>query len=201
MGRSVAHWIEKKLMYSEAIDSHGETHTICRQRRRVSCGIACVAMVVYRKHGVRLLESELRGYSKILDPKTQVPSAAPGPQMFASASNKSRADGYNETDGVRANNMVIMLRKMRIEVDYRYQSGRATNVLRAATPQTPVIAGLKWASGGGHWVLVDSFDADTNRAVVCDPYHGLVECSVAGNNYSTPSGSAGLLDSTWLSVL
>lgn len=189
MGRSISHWVEKKLMYFEATDSRGDKHMICRQRRTMSCGIACIAMVVYRKHGVRLLESSLRGYSQALDQMT-------GQRTGASISNKTRTEGFDEVEGTRPYNLVIMLRKMRVEVDYRYQSGRATTILPGASPQTPVIAGIKWDGGGGHWILVDGWDDRANRAIVCDPYYGLVESSVAGGKYSTPSGSSGQFDAT-----
>lgn len=186
------HWLEKKMMYSAAIDSAGVSHSICTQRKEMSCGIACVAMVVHRVRGIRLLESALRSYS----------------QCFYQGPNVKNTGGYDAKKGTEPFNLAIMLKKMAIPCEYR-DSGRALSVLPGASMKKPIIGTVCWdappmasggeANAGSHFVLIDSCDAASGMAVICDPFNGLVECDVRGG-YTTGTGNKGGFTGEWTIV-
>ena len=135
-------------MYSSTVDNAGNSHMVCRQRRDMSCGIACVAMVVQRTRGIQLLESNLRSYSQCL-------YQGPG----------TDSNGYDKADGTEIFNLAIMLKKFCIPCEHK-QSGRAHTTLPGVSAQKPIIALVAWhgsgASGGGkHFVVIDNYDSAT----------------------------------------
>lgn len=181
------HWLEKKLMYSMEADSSGVQHSLCTQRRAMSCGMACVAMVVHRVRGIRLLESDLRNYSK----------------CFYQGPNTG-SKGYDAKDGTEIFNLAIMLKKMCVPSEYK-STGRAKTTLPGVSMAKPIIALVSWPSegaggGGGHFIVVDSFDDKTGKAVICDPYYGLVQCKVDDGNYSPVTGTTGQFSGNWVIV-
>jgi hypothetical protein len=178
-------WAEKKMMYSAETDSAGVQHYVCIQRKNMSCGIACVAMVVHRVRGIQLLESTLRSYSN----------------CFYQGPNTD-SKGYDAKNGTEIFNLAIMLKKMCVPSELK-NGGRTRNVLAAATPQTPVIALVHWPAegaggGGGHFVVVDNFNADTGMAIICDPWYGLVECKVDNGRYTVNNAVSGDFSGKWV---
>jgi hypothetical protein len=187
--KSLSHWVEKKLMYSEPADSAGVKHMLCTQRRDMSCGMACVAMVVQRVRGIRLLESALRGYSKCF-------YQGPG----------SNSKAYDRNEGTEIFNLAIMLKKMCVPAEHK-STGRAKTTLPGVSAQKPIIALVNWnggegaLGGGGHFIVVDSYDASNGAAVICDPAYGLVECRVDGGVYSPEQGTTGGFSGHWVLTL
>jgi hypothetical protein len=182
---SLKHWVEKKMMYSTEADSSGVQHSICKQQKSMSCGMACIAMVVQRVRGVRLLESALRSYSN----------------CFYQGPNTG-SKGYDRNDGTEIFNLAIMLKKMCIPCENR-DRGRVVTTLPGVSMQKPIIALVRWPSegaggGGGHFIVVDSFDGKSGIAVICDPYYGLVETKVDGGNYTPAAGTTGYFSSNWV---
>lgn len=177
--------IEKKMMYSTPADSSGERHLLARQQRDMSCGIACVAMVVARVRGVRIEESALRSYSKCF-------YQGPG----------TDTTGYDKGEGTEIHNMAIMLKKMCVPVKTD-AGGRAINNGKRAGPGKPAIALVHWRTetgaggGGGHFVVVDSMD-DKGNAVICDPWYGLTECDISSGKYTAAKGATGDFSKHWI---
>jgi ABC-type bacteriocin/lantibiotic exporter with double-glycine peptidase domain len=175
----ILHKVEKDLMYWQKADSKGVKHNLCKQQKDMSCGIACIAMIVHRVHGVRLRESQLRSYSKIFN-------QGPG----------TNTEGYNKKDGTDAKNCFITLEKLGVKCEYLL-GVQIPASLTTATTKTPIMALIDWKSedqaggGGSHFVIVDSYDAGTGMAVICDPWYGLVEYDVRNGEYSPGGGVLG----------
>ena len=92
-----------------------------------SCGMACVAMVVHRVRGIRLLESSLRSYS----------------QCFYQGPKVENSTGYDAKKGTEPFNLAIMLKKMAIPCEFR-DNGRALTVLPGASVKKPIIGTVNW---------------------------------------------------------
>lgn len=173
---------EVDRMYSTESDSMGNSHVVAYQRRLMSCGIACCAMVVQRVRGMLLEESLLRSYSQCFYQGPDTGSAA-----------------YSTFSGTESYNLAIMLKKMCVPVSTEAKSGRAIINLGRATSNTPVIALINWdtkkgaGQGGGHFIVVDSCD-DGGNAVICDPWYGLVECDVSSGRYSAKNDTGRFAD-------
>jgi ABC-type bacteriocin/lantibiotic exporter with double-glycine peptidase domain len=175
----ILHKIEKDMMYTKKKDSRGVVHDLCKQQKDMSCGIACIAMIVHLVHGIRLRESQLREYSRV---------------FYQGAG--TNTEGYNKKEGTDARNCHITLQKLGVKCDY-VLGGAVPGTLVSASMKTPVMALVDWKSdgeaggGGSHFVVFDSYDSATGMAVICDPWYGLVECNVKGGDYSPQSGVLG----------
>lgn len=185
--KSLSHWIEKKRMYESVVDSSGVSHMVCHQLKSMSCGMACVAMVVYRVRGIRLIESNLRSYSAC---------------FYQGPGTDSKA--YNGKNGTEIFNLAIMLKKFCIPCDFK-NSGRAKTTLPGVSTHKPIIALVQWndegaGGGGGHFIVIDAYNEATGMAVVCDPYYGLVETALDGGSYSPNSSTKGMFNGNWIIV-
>lgn len=176
---------EMERMYSLVADSQGVQHLIAHQRRLMSCCIACCAMVMARVRGIRLEESALRSYSKCF---------YQGPNTDTAA--------YDFRSGTEIRNMAVMLGKMCVPITYK-DGGRTINNVQRASMKTPIIGLVNWntakgaGGGGGHFVVIDSSDANGN-AVICDPWYGLVECDVSNGGYVAKSKHKAVFSGCWI---
>ena len=109
---------------------------------------------------------------------------------------------YDFRSGTEIRNMAVMLGKMCVPITYK-DGGRTINNVQRASMKTPIIGLVNWntakgaGGGGGHFVVIDSSDANGN-AVICDPWYGLVDCDVSNGGYVAKSKHKAVFSGCWI---
>lgn len=159
-------------------DSKNRYHRVCVQAYNTSCGPACIAMVerIY-KHLAQSDEARAR----------QISQKYPGKWTEAGGSWPANWSAVLNAVGVRT--------YAATGVGY---AAVYTYLKHYARFATPVLAGVRWYSGGGHAVLCAIHDTD-DKFVFYDPWYGIVEVAGSRFPYYEPPNASGYLDG-WLVI-
>ncbi|MCR9293425.1 MAG: hypothetical protein NXI32_11945 [bacterium] len=161
------------MAWFSRITRFGDLHMCFAQERNISCGVACVIMAAFKINkltpGVDATFSE----SEILARATAL--FGPNPLGTAGFNNPQMVTLLNDSmlnmPGWALSRLPPAQVPQRIidEVGVDGGFGPTVNV-------TPVIVGVDWHGGGGHWVLVDTVRRFFGNlyATVCDPWDGSV---------------------------
>ena len=159
----------------------GTQHWYVHQEQRMSCGPACMAMVVKRKFGIEVSDRVMMEYSKahtqeIYNGKTGVTKNFQQKKYKAPDGTALPTTGYSSADGTEAANLCVMLKKMCINTKPEV-SNSIVSLLENASPEQPLICQVEYISPGmnglKHWVVVDG--PVGGKLAVVDPGHGLTE--------------------------
>jgi hypothetical protein len=95
--------------------------------------------------------------------------------------------------GTGLDNLVKLLRKFGVS-SKAYGRGAAAKISMTAKSGRPVIAGVAWGGGGGHFVVIHGIDK--GKYCILDPGHqGIVQTTGAGSTaYTAPYGLVGTFD-------
>jgi hypothetical protein len=152
-----------------------DAHLVYAQEANQSCGIACALMVAFKINklspGQRALYMEKEVY-----------------RVFDQATGTT---GYDGTKGTDSGDLAKALNKLGSIGQWRYDQLTPSQVPQAVVDSVgadflgpvidtsqrgrwPIILGLDWTGGGGHWVVVDTVNhiAGNYYASVCDPWDG-----------------------------
>lgn len=147
----------------------GDVHAVFGQEREISCGIACVIMAAFKinklKPGGRAFFDEndvIANATRLFGPNPLGTQGLNNPQMLQLLNDATyRMSGWR----FGRHTPTAIPDKLMKEVGVVRGVGPTVDV-------SPVIVGVDWNRGGGHWVLVDTvreFMGDT-YATVCDPW-------------------------------
>lgn len=159
-------------------DNVGGQHWYVKQTQAMSCGPACMAMIVERKFGIKVEDKTMQNYSKMHDQTVYDPKK--GDVNFQQNQIKDplkkkgnlNTKAYNVNDGTSAGNMCVMLKKMMINTKPEV-SGHIISLLENASYSSPLICQVKYGNNLLHWVVVDGVAGP--KIAVCDPAYGLTE--------------------------
>lgn len=160
-------------------DSKNRYHQVCIQMYNTSCGPACVAMVErIFKHLSRSDETRARDLMYRY-PGYWTNGGSSWPWDVSRVLNSEGVPTYQATN-----------------VGY---AGVYSYLKCYACFRTPVVAGLRWFQGGGHFTMCAIADAD-DTFVFYDPWYGIVELKgYQFPYYTAPDGASGYLDG-WLVI-
>ncbi|HVN00222.1 MAG TPA: hypothetical protein VMT68_08410 [Caulobacteraceae bacterium] len=150
---------------------YGDMHWVFGQEQNISCGVACVIMAAYKVNkltpGVRAEFTE----ADVLARATTL--FGPNPLGTGGLNNPQMAQLLNDPMFNMAGWTLSTLPQTAVP-------GRITNVVGVTSGfgptlnVNPIILGIDWNGGGGHWVLVDTIRVspwdDQRYATVCDPW-------------------------------
>ena len=147
----------------------GDMHMVFGQERTISCGVACVIMAAFKINKIRPGARAVFSEQDILNRATALFGPNPLGQF-----------------GLNNNQMVTLLNDPLVNMPgWRMQTlprGQVTDRIISVVGVTggigptvnvnPVIVGVDWNGGGGHWVLVDTVREfmGSTYATVCDPW-------------------------------
>jgi len=182
------------------------------QRKTDECGMACAGMIIAMKKGSFVDLAQLRNDSQNLgglcyrpsakdagaqvsDPKQALLAAAITQKLAAKAS--SLGQGYAGT-GIGNVNKLVTSHSVATKCENENQIDFATAAARIsqyAGEGKPLIAGVAWNDGGGHFIVVHGIS--NGKYCILDPGHqGVVQSVARGSGlYNAPYGSNGRFDS------
>ena len=136
-------------------DSKGRSHYVCDQQYTMSCGPACVAMTEHYYKGMCMISPE--GRAQVLSQRY--------PGSFSLEKGTLTENLYQVLckEGIKVYSPITVPQDKTFDYFYQYVGDK-----------TPAIALVKWASGGGHFVVCRMIDTD-HTMVFLDPIHGVVE--------------------------
>lgn len=151
----------------------GDVHMVFAQENTIACGLACVIMAAFK------INKLVPGVKAMFDEKDILAKATAllGPNPLGAA-------GLGNADLVKMLNHADL--KMTGWKHHKVASDKVpgkliskigvTEGLGPTVSSNPVIVGIDWNGGGGHWVLVDSVRKIFGKtyAIVCDPWDGNV---------------------------
>ena len=147
----------------------GDMHWVFGQERNISCGVACVVMAAFKINkftpGVKAAFSEddvLARATAILGPNPLGTAGLSNPQMVTLLNDPMFSMGGWRLD---------TLPQADVPAKIISQVG-TTAGLGPTLEVKPVIVGIDWTGGGGHWVVVDTVRTfmGSTYATVCDPW-------------------------------
>ena len=155
------------------ITRFGDTHIVFAQERDISCGLACVIMAAFKinkiKPGARAIFSE----DDILAKATAL--LGPNPLGTAGLNNPQLVQLLNHPDLKMPGWRLSTISAAQVPAQIARKVG-VTSGLGFVLNVKPIIVGIDWAGGGGHWVIVDTVRdfMGSTYATVCDPWDGNV---------------------------
>lgn len=151
----------------------GDVHLVFGQERTISCGLACIIMAAFKinklEPGKKALYDEdgiLATAVKVLGPNPLGTAGLNNPQMVQLLN-----DPFLKMPGWNLSTLSQTQVTDKIIKEVKVESGLGPSV-----QVTPVIVGVDWKGGGGHWVLIDTVRSVLGKlyATVCDPWDGSV---------------------------
>ncbi len=151
----------------------GDAHFVFGQERQISCGLACVIMAAFKINKLKPKVKAMYDENDIL--AKAVSLFGPNPLGTGGLNNPKMVQLLNEPSlnmtgwqlSTLSQNQVTdkIIKEVKVEQGF----GPTVNV-------TPVIVGVDWKGGGGHWVLVDTVRSVLGKlyATVCDPWDASV---------------------------
>jgi hypothetical protein len=157
------------MSWFSRVTRFGDVHMVFGQERSISCGVACIIMAAFKINkltpGVQAAFSE----ADILA-KAQT-LFGPNPLGSAGLNNPQMVQLLNAPEFGMSNWRLDTLPPSQVGTKIITQVG-VTSGLGPTLTCKPVIVGVDWIGGGGHWVLVDTVRTFIGRryATVCDPW-------------------------------
>jgi hypothetical protein len=151
------------------VSRFGDLHWVFGQERSISCGVACAIMAAFKINkiapGTRALFSE----GDILAKATAL--FGPNPLGSAGFGNSQILRMLNHPD-LKMTGWVFHRMAPRDVPGKIISEVGVTAGLGPTLFVNPMIVGIDWAAGGGHWVLVDTVRTFLGKtyATVCDPW-------------------------------
>ena len=147
----------------------GDMHMVFGQEQGISCGVACVIMAAFKINkfipGRRALYTE----ADILAKATAV--LGPNPLGGAGLGNQQILRVLNHADLRMTGWQYSRLTPTDVPGQIIRRVG-VTGGIGPTVDVNPIIVGIDWTRGGGHWVLIDTVRTFSGRryATVCDPW-------------------------------
>jgi hypothetical protein len=151
----------------------GDMHWVFAQERTISCGVACVIMAAYK---INKLTPGTRANFSEDDVLAKAASIfGPNPLGTAGLDNPKMVQLLNDPMFAMTGWRLDTLPPANIPDRIVNQVGE-TSGFGPKLDVKPVIVGIDWSGGGGHWVLIDTVRrfAGQTYATVCDPLDGNV---------------------------
>jgi hypothetical protein len=151
----------------------GDAHWVFAQERNISCGVACVIMAAYK---INKFTPKVKGTFSEDDVLARA-TALFGANPLGTA-------GFNNPQMVQLlNDPLFNMGGWRLDtLPASDVPGKIINQVGTTSgfgPKLdvkPVVVGIDWTGGGGHWVVVDTVRTFRGKtyATVCDPWDGNV---------------------------
>jgi hypothetical protein len=183
----------------------GHVHVLCLQRKTDECGMACSGMIIAMTKAVFTPLSQLRSESQNLGGMCYRPSPEdagaqvkdPRQALMAAAFAEGLKGGYAGT-GINNVNKLITSHNVATKCENENQIDFATaagRIQQYASQGKPLVAGVAWNGGGGHFIVVHG--VSKGKYCILDPGHnGVVQTTASGSAlYNAPYGSNGKFDS------
>ena len=175
----------------------GHVHVVCVQSKTDECAEACAGMVIAMTKARFVDLATLRATSQAVGGAEYRPSPKDAgakvkdPRYAALASVLMAGKGSEA--GTGGGNLVDILRSFGV-ASTRHRGSVATTIKDAAATGKPVIAGVSWSGGGGHFIVIHG--SSKQKYCVLDPGHeGVVNTTPVGSvSYMSPYGSTGVFD-------
>ncbi|HTQ43586.1 MAG TPA: hypothetical protein VMI75_12570 [Polyangiaceae bacterium] len=147
----------------------GDAHLVYGQERGMSCGLACVTMLVFKVNKLTPGRTALKTEQEITDVfdrvagRTYDASGGTLPEELARVLNHLAVGTWSNAYLTGAG----VTQKLIDHVGVTAAPGPVVSV-------EPMIVGVDWDGGGAHWVVVDTIRSFMGRtyATVCDPWDG-----------------------------
>lgn len=151
----------------------GDAHLVYGQERQISCGVACTVMAAFKVNKIRPGTTAIFSEDDIL--KKAIALFGPNPLGTAGLNNPQMVQLLNDPSLKMSGWKLSTLSQTQITNKIIKEVG-VTGGFGPAAGLTPVIVGVDWKSGGGHWVVVDSIRSVLGSlyATVCDPWDASV---------------------------
>lgn len=175
----------------------GDAHMVFGQERSISCGLACVIMAAFKVNklvpGVKAMFDEdtiLQKATALLGPNPLGTAGLNNPQILQMLNHPDlNMPGWKLETLPPASVPAKIMQKVGVSPGF----GPTVNV-------TPMVVGIDWTGGGGHWVVVDTVRTILGHswATVCDPWDSDVHVtSLALNQTFNYTGDQGLKFDFW----
>lgn len=188
----------------------GASFRIYQQSEIQSCGLACVLMVKRIIDGSQLTERILKdqmggkGFFGTGDDQYDVATKDrfAGMQRTALTSTAVATGDAHYGSGTAR----LAVRAMLDQLGIAYSTaGNARAAIRKVAPGKPVIAGVTWTGGGGHWVLVvgrqkNAKGASSNYYILDPGDNTQVVNNLTSRVYTAPYGSVGRFDDDFVAI-
>jgi hypothetical protein len=171
----------------------GDVHWVFGQEREISCGVASAIMAAFK------INKLTPGVKAVFDEDTVVQKATklfgPNPLGDGGLSNPRMVDLLNHADLKMPGWKLDTLAPSAV-VDKLISIVGITHGFGVKMDVNPVVVGIDWNGGGGHWVVIDTIRALGNEmwATVCDPWDANVHIvPISRNqtlNYTAKKGQA-----------
>ncbi|AGA27358.1 hypothetical protein [Singulisphaera acidiphila] len=206
------------MAWFSRVSRFGDVHWVFGQEQQISCGVACVIMAAFKINKIAPGTKALFSEADILAKATAM--FGPNPLGTAGFNNPQILQMLNHADLKMTGWNFKRLAKPDVP-DKIIQEVGVTSGFGVVISVKPMIVGIDWKGGGGHWVVVDTVRTFMGKkyATVCDPWDANLHIvplkknqtfsytgkSVVGvdfwgerYNYDTPSeGGAFLGDVLW----
>lgn len=147
----------------------GDMHWVFGQENTIACGVACTIMAVFKIHKIRPGTKAVYTEEQII--KLAEKMFGPNPLGAAGLNNDQLKQLLNAPElkmpgwDIHTIDPKAVPQTIIDKVGVTKRMGPVVNV-------TPMILGIDWSGGGGHWVLVDTVREFMGKryATVCDPW-------------------------------
>lgn len=157
------------MAWFSRVSRFGDVHMVFGQERQISCGVACVIMAAFKINKIAPGTKALFSESDILAKAT----AMFGPNPLG-------ADGFNNPQILQVLNhpdlnmprwTLARLKPDEVPGKIIREVG-VTDGFGPTITVKPMVVGIDWTGGGGHWVVVDTVRTLFGKkyATVCDPW-------------------------------
>jgi hypothetical protein len=166
----------------------GDMHWVFGQENSISCGVACVIMAAFKINKLQPNTKSIFTEKDIIKNATAL--FGPNPLGSYGLGNGQLMQLLNHPDLRMGGWMYSNLPRNDIPAHIAKKVG-ISGSLGPILNVTPMIAGIDWSGGGGHWVLIDTVREFNGQkyATVCDPWDANVH--IVPLNVGTPFNYTG----------
>lgn len=156
------------MAWFSRITRFGDVHMVFGQEQTISCGVACVIMAAFKINKIRPGSKAIFSEADILARATAL--LGPNPLGGAGFSNPQIVQVLNHPDLKMPGWRLSTLPQNDVAGKIVQEVG--TTGLGPTVFVRPVIVGIDWRGGGGHWVVVDTVRTFMGKkyATICDPW-------------------------------
>jgi hypothetical protein len=157
------------MAWFSRITRFGDVHMVFGQEKTISCGVACTIMAAFKINKIRPGARAVFSEADILAKATAL--FGPNPLGSSGLNNPQMLQILNHNDLKMTGWKFTRLAPADVPGKIATVVG-VTGGLGPTVLVSPMIVGIDWTGGGGHWVLVDTVRTflGSRYATVCDPW-------------------------------
>lgn len=157
------------MAWFSRVSRFGDVHMVFGQERRISCGVACVIMAAFKINKLAPGTKALFSEDDVLAKATAM--FGPNPLGTGGFNNPQILQVLNHPDLKMPGWTLRRLQPAQVPHKIVKKVG-VTDGFGPTITVKPMIVGVDWKGGGGHWVLIDTVRTAFGKkyATVCDPW-------------------------------